>query len=44
MSEADDTFLHVHLSHAAKVMVARLHDNSQVSRLVAKFELCKNLS
>ena len=34
-----------YLDHAAaKIMVARLCDNFQVSHLVAKFELCKNLS
>ena len=45
MSEVDDAFLHVHLDHtAAEIMVARLHNNFWVSHLVAKFELCKNLS
>ena len=45
MSEADDAFLHIHLDRAAaETTVARLRDNFQVSRLVAKFKLCKNLS
>ena len=45
MSIADDAFFHVHLDHAAaKIMVTRLRDNFQVSHLVAKFELYKNLS
>ena len=45
MHEADDAFLCVHLDHAAaEITVARLSDNFQVSHLVAKFELCKNLS
>ena len=45
LSEADDVFLHVHLDHAAaEITVASLHDNFWVNHLVAKFELCKNLS
>ena len=45
MHEADDAFLCVRLDHAAaRITVARLSDNFQVSHLVAKFELCKNLS
>ena len=45
MSEADDAFLHVHLDHAAaEITFAILRDNFWVSHLVAKFELCKNLS
>ena len=31
-------------SRAAKIVVARLHNNFQVSHLVAKFKLCKNLN
>ena len=45
MYEADDAFLRGRLDHAAaEITVARLHDNFQVSHLVAKFELCQNLS
>ena len=45
MFEADDVFLHVNVDHAAaEITVARLPDNFRVSHLVAKFELCKNLS
>ena len=43
MSEADDASIPPcsFRSHAAEIMVARLHDNFH---LVAKFELSKNLS
>ena len=44
LSEADDAFLHVHLDHVQLKSVARLHNNLQVTRLVAKLKLCKNLS
>ena len=45
ISEAGDAFLRVNLDYAAaKITGTRLHDNFQVSHLVAKFELCKNLS
>ena len=44
MYEADDAFLHVHLGHVQLKSVARLHNNLQVTRLVAKLKLCKNLS